>query len=298
MSSAAEPLATGAVPERSRAAYTYSILRVMPDPVRGEFVNMGVAMVDDDEMYSRLVFNYRIQSRLSAIGGARLVQPVLAELGDIVAAYDVAGVQLRPELRTQPPVTKTALKDWATNRGGIVRVSQPRIVLADDPEAAFESVYRRYVRTPSQPPEVKRPTPEAERSLLRDRFVRALKRLRNFDPARVHVGGPVRGERAHHWLDVAIVGAGTATAFAHAIPLRAADERSVFMHRGLVLEAAGDIRPQSPRLALYDDPPENRRQLFDETRGLLSDAEVDMVSHTELVVAAARFDEPLWQASA
>jgi hypothetical protein len=295
MSSSAEALENPDVAGISRTAFTYSILRVEPDPVRGEFINVGVAMVDDGGTYSKLLFNYRIQSRLSALGGGRLLHTVLAALGVVIAAYDVAGTQLRPELRTLPAITKTELKQWSAERGGIVRMSPPRVVLADDPDAAFESVYRRYVRAPAQPPAMNGLTPEAERSLLRDRFVRALKGLENFDPARVHVGGPVRGERAHHWLDVAIVGAGAATAFAHAIPLGASDERPVFIHRGLVLEAAGDMPPQAPRLALYDDPPDSRRELFDETRDLLSDAGVDMVGQTQLASAAARFDEHIWQ---
>jgi hypothetical protein len=254
-------------------------------------------MVDDDGTYSKLAFNYRIQSRLSGLGGARLLQPVLTELGEVASAYDVAGAQLRPELRTLPALTKVELKEWANDRGGIVRMSPPRVVLADDPDVAFESVYRRYVRAAEQPPASQKLTPEAERSVLRDRFVRSLKRLRNFDPERVHVGGPVPGQRVHHWLDVAIVGAGATSAFAHAIPLGASDERPVFMHRGLVLEAAADMPPHAPRLALHDDPPEKRRDLFNETRELLEDAGVELVSRTQLDAAAARFDETFWQHS-
>jgi len=295
MSSSADALPHEDSAGAGKTVFTYSILRVEPDPVRGEFVNVGVAMVDDDGTYSKLAFNYRIQSRLSALGGARLLQPVLTELGEVASAYDVAGVQLQPELRTVPGLTKVELTEWATDRGGIVRMSPPRVVLADDPDAAFDSVYRRYVRAPQQPPASQQLAPEAERSVLRDRFVRALKRLQNFDPRRVHVGGPVPGQRAHHWLDVAIVGAGAATAFAHAIPLGASDERPVFMHRGLVLEAAADMPPLAPRLALHDDPPDKRRDLFDETRELLANAGVELVSRTQLDAAAARFDETVWR---
>jgi len=63
-------------------------------------------------------------------------------------------------------------------------------------------------------------------------------------------------------------------------------------HRGPDL---GPMPPQAPRLALHDDPPENRRELFDETRDLLGGAGIEMVSQTQLIVAAARFDEPLWK---
>lgn len=127
--------------------------------------------------------------------------------------------------------------------------------LARDPDEAFQSVYKRYVRGVAQVSEGRHLTPEVERSLLRDRFVRALKHLGNFDTDRVRVGTAVQGEKAHHWLDIAIVGHGIPTAFAHAIPLQATDDRLAFMHRGLVLEAAGDMPRQVPKLALYDDPP-------------------------------------------
>lgn len=251
---------------------------------------------DDEASYSKLEFNYRIQSRLAAFGAARLCQPVLDELGAIKAAYDVAGSQLRPELQTQPPVTKQILHEWALERGGIVRLSAPRVFLARDPDEAFQSVYKRYVRGVAQVSEGRHLTPEVERSLLRDRFVRALKHLGNFDTDRVRVGTAVQGEKAHHWLDIAIVGHGIPTAFAHAIPLQATDDRLAFMHRGLVLEAAGDMPRQVPKLALYDDPPDSRRGLFDETRTLLDAANVEMVSLASQEAAAARFDAALWQA--
>lgn len=278
-------------------AYTYSVFRVVPDPVRGEFANIGLVMVDDHGEYSKLIFNYRIQTRVRALGGRRLVQPVLRELGDISSSYDVSGPQSSDSLRLLPSITVEDIRTWATDRGGILRMTAPRVVVADEPDVAFEGIYQRYVRGAADPDSRVRITPEAERAQLRDRFIRAISRLQNFDSSRVRVGSAVQGVRAHHWLDVAVVGEQIATAFAHAIPMRSTDDRALFTNRGLVLEAADDWPVGAPKIALYDDPLEERRDLFDETSGLMESAGVRLINPAALADAVRLFEEPLWTPS-
>lgn len=53
---------------------------------------------------------------------------------------------------------------------------------------------------------------------------------------------------------------------------------------------------ETPRLALYDDPLATRRELFEETQNLLTEAGVVMVSQAAFGSAVLTFDEPLWQA--
>jgi hypothetical protein len=266
----------------------------MPDPIRGEFANIGVAMVDDTGGFSKLAYNYRIQTRLTALGGRKLVQPVLQELGAIASSYEVSGVQQAGALGLLTPMTRRDLVDWAQSRGGIVRMTTPRVAMSEDPESAFERVFRRYVRSTAQ--QEQQPavvTPEAERARLRDRFARALTRLQNFDPARIVVGSAVSGIQAHHWLDIAVVGHDRSTAFAHAIPLTANDDRAIYVNRGLALEAANDWEPNAPRFALYDDPPASRAELFAETNELFREAGIELVGRNDVDQAALRFDEPL-----
>jgi Protein of unknown function (DUF3037) len=276
--------------------FTYSVLRVLPDPLRGEFVNVGVVMVDDNQTYSKMDYSYRIQTRLESVGGRKLVQPILRELGDLAVGYDVAGEQVRPELRTKPPVSKELLEQWVRDRGGTLRMSPPRLIVARDPDTAFGKVFQRYVRRRQESDQPAKLTPEAERSHLRDRFARALSRLRNFDSARVVTSAAVPGVSAHHWLDLAVVGRDTPTAFAHALPLKGSDERPVYVHRGLILDAANDWPANAPMIALHDDPPNNRRELFEETTRLIVEAGGRMVSRADMVTAAAGFEDAFWSA--
>lgn len=129
--------------------------------------------------------------------------------------------------------------------------------------------------------------------MLRDRFVRSLRDLPNFDSQRIQLSSPIAGLTANHRVDVAVVGRGMAAAFAHALPFGASAERELYLHRSAVLEAAGDLPEQAVRVALYRNPPAERRELLEETERLLNEASVEFARADDSAQVAALFAEPL-----
>jgi hypothetical protein len=179
-------------------------------------------------------------------------------------------------------------------RAGVIRLSQPKVALADDPDVAFDGLWRRYVRGSTAEPMARSVSPDMERAFLRDAFVRALHKLRNFDRSRVITTAPVQGRRVHHRLDVVVVDKGASSAFAHAIPLAANDDRAAYAPRGLVLDAAQDWPEGGIRLALHDDPPSSRRQLLEESTNVLTSAGVQLVRQSDIASVVELFDDRLF----
>lgn len=282
-------------PQVPAGAFSYSVLRVVPDAVRGEFFNVGLAMVDHEGDYSRLAFNYHVQTRLTQLGGRHLSDALFRTFGELSAAYDTVGQQLMPALRTKPPITLRLLDEWARENASLIRLSAPRVTLAEDADMAFARLFLRHVRAPVNQ-ESRRVSAEGERARIRDTFIRELTKLPNFDRERIQVSAPIRGLKAHHWVDIAVVGHQVATAFAHALPMRAANEREVFLHRGTILETARDLAEDAPRIALFSDPAADRKDLLRETQRVLEAEAVQMVAQHNLMGAVSLFDEPLLRA--
>src|SRR5256885_12287297 len=95
-----------AVPD---GVYHYTVLRFVPDPIREEFLNVGLALVDDGGRYSRFGFNTHIERRLGLLGAKRYAGPLVRYLNEFAQGYDVAGVQLADAFRTKSPLTPATI---------------------------------------------------------------------------------------------------------------------------------------------------------------------------------------------
>jgi len=280
-------------PRIPSATLYYTVFRFIPDPIREEFINVALAVTDDAGRYSRLEFNHRIEQRLRILGAEKQGQGLLRFLEDLSDQFDIAGQQALMEfVRTKPALGPNILQDWAEAFATSVRLTPPRVFLADDGDKAFEQLYRRLVGRMRQPRDVSLPS-EAERGQLRSSFIRALRKLENFSTERVRIGQPFRGLRAEHWVDVVVVGEELPTAFAHALPLNAVDARDIFLHRGTILDTASDSAQGGIRLALYDDPPAERNAILNETRTILGEVGVELYRKADIPAAAHRFEENL-----
>jgi Protein of unknown function (DUF3037) len=280
-------------PRVPSATLYYTVFRFVPDPIREEFINVALAVTDDAGQYSRLDFNHRIEQRLRILGAEKQGPGLLRFLEDLVDQFDVGGAQALMEfVRTKPALQPTVLQSWADAFATSVRLTPPRVFLADNADMAFDQLYRRLVGKVRQARGERVPS-EAERGQLRRGFIHALRGLPNFSSERVQVGRPFRGLKAEHWIDVVVVGQEMPTAFAHALPFNAADARDIFLHRGTVFDAASDSPQGGIRLALYDDPPAERDMLLTETREILAGVGVELFRKSDTAVAAHRFEENL-----
>jgi hypothetical protein len=280
------------------AAYHYAVFRFMPDPIREEFINVALALTDDQGEYSRLEFNPHTKTRLSQMGAEAYHDRLVEYFERLKANFDTAGHQVLDPALTAPKLSRSVLEEWTTEHGSLLRLTPIRVFLADHPDEAFQELYQRYVggrRPPSSVVEVgtEMVPPEEERGVVVNDFVSALRRMRNFDVNRVKRDQGFRGRARHHWLDIVVSGNGDGPSFAHVLPFRSREVKHLFLHRGAILDAAEDSHPQSVKLALYQDPPADRTDLLKETSTLLIDRGVQLFRALDIENAAELFEARL-----
>lgn len=146
--------------------YTYSSIRFVPDPVKGEFVNLGLIVGSDETGDWRIetIENRGRARKLDESG--KLLPSVVAELERIEAQIDSAA-ELEDE--SVYDVSRLWLTDMAKQSRGIIQYSPPKPVLADDVDQAIEILWSRLVVDS----EVRRRT-AVTRKNLRARFRSAL----------------------------------------------------------------------------------------------------------------------------
>lgn len=128
--------------------YHYSLLRFVPDPARGEFVNLGILAGDDDagDWDLRLIQNLRRAKAIDDRGSLGLALAFAARLEEHI----VAGEQL-PETTTAAPITLDLVAQFADEMQNIVQLTPPAPVVAASSEAALDLLFSELVVDPTSP---------------------------------------------------------------------------------------------------------------------------------------------------
>lgn len=122
--------------------YEYFLIRIAPDPIRNEYLNIGVALYDPHGSFAavRLVADFQ---------RVRCLFP----------NFDVTDLQglendLMEHLRSSGPhwLSRQYLLDWAQECfAHTLQLTPPNAVLTRDPAAELEELYRRYAAPPPAP---------------------------------------------------------------------------------------------------------------------------------------------------
>ncbi len=122
--------------------FQFSLIRFVPDPARGEFVNIGAIAGSDEarEWELRLVSNLSRAKALDDRGVLSKAFAYAAELEDHIAALD-----LLPETGGPEPISAELLRRRAREMKNIVQFSPPAPVVADSAEIALERVFDQLV---------------------------------------------------------------------------------------------------------------------------------------------------------
>lgn len=125
--------------------YTYTLIRFVPDPARGEFVNIGAIAGDEDsdDWDVRWISNYKRANALDPGGLLAAAKAFSAQLDARVAEAD------RPRIDSEPP-TIAWLTALAHDMNNVVQLSDPAPVVADSAEAALDLVFDRLVVDPAR----------------------------------------------------------------------------------------------------------------------------------------------------
>ncbi len=127
--------------------YTYSVVRFVPDPVRGEFVNVGVIVGSDEssEWQLRTIENTKRARGIDAKGLLPVVWTFVDYIGRQLDAYTEA-VDAAQE-RT-PAISEDWLRRLSIESRNVVQLSQPTPIIADDVNDAFVILFEQFILEP------------------------------------------------------------------------------------------------------------------------------------------------------
>jgi hypothetical protein len=127
--------------------YTYSVVRFVPDPVRGEYINVGIIAGSDEssEWQVRTVENLRRARGIDARGILPLVWTFVDGIGRQLDAYAdaVEGTQPRHD-----EISERWLGHLWEDSNNVVQLSEPAPIMAESIESALNTLFEQFVLEP------------------------------------------------------------------------------------------------------------------------------------------------------
>jgi hypothetical protein len=127
--------------------YVYSVLRFVPDPVRGEFINVGAIVGSEEasEWKIRLIDNYRRARMLDDKGVLTSLWHFVDEIGKRIDNYEAY-----IETHAGPPVEVS--ESWLRRLWGesqnVIQFSPPTPFVATNAEEVLDSIFRELIVDP------------------------------------------------------------------------------------------------------------------------------------------------------
>jgi hypothetical protein len=236
-----------------KSAYKYSVVRFVPDPIRGETINLGLIMGSLDSPWFRAGW-LGSYAKIQALGGKTATTYAQALVRDLESSVHQDGNQGRLFHREGPPLAVVLRNLGPGDRSGMLDFSSPLTILTAEPDATFDSLFTQLVsreRRKRQPPVTAPTTREQIRRTFKDRALNAW----DMDPARITEGG-ITG-RIRHPVDFGLYNE-QLRAVVHTVSF-AGDLTHAVLQRAVVSEAALDLGSKgTPRIAmLYSPAPRN-----------------------------------------
>jgi len=124
--------------------YVYSVVRFVPDPARGEFINVG-AVVGSEEPSEWQVRQIENAKRARSIDEHRTLPVVWSFLDDVGRIIDEHEEAINGFLDPQINPSEMWLKDLYTEHKNVVQLSPPTPMVASSAEEALEQVFEEFV---------------------------------------------------------------------------------------------------------------------------------------------------------
>lgn len=127
----------------------YSVVRFVPDPARGEFVNVAAIAGSEDssEWQVRQVENPQRARALDQRGALDGVWGFLGGVGRDIDRFEAAADQL---LAPERPPSETWLRDLSVRLRHVVQLSPPAPVVADSVDQALDRVFEELIVDPAR----------------------------------------------------------------------------------------------------------------------------------------------------
>jgi hypothetical protein len=247
--------------------YTYALFRYVPDPVRGEAVNLGVVVVSDEERASATEFFRGYRTRMRALNPEanfavidRLIQGFKKRTDP---AYQ-SGLMAGEDARLTSSGQLRALKQSMANQ---LQLSEPKVHRADSLQVAVRELYEDLVAPPERAPRPTGPiTLEQLRSLIATTIREWTGKTMQLEESTVEKAGNA-GHYADFWLQM-----GEPVAAFIAIPGEPDDRHQAWLRRDSVPTIAAAFRAVNPAFRAVAVLPPNGRPptpFIAETQGFL-----------------------------
>jgi len=125
----------------AQAACNYALLRYLPHPGSGEFVNVGVLVSCDQPG----LFEFLMESKMP-----KRVKAFFPDQGE--AAFQAAAEAMKEEMERvrkgvhDPKRVRIAFNEAVRPRESVLRFGEPRTILTTTPKSLPEELFGRYVR--------------------------------------------------------------------------------------------------------------------------------------------------------
>jgi hypothetical protein len=131
--------------------YVYSVVRFVPDPGRGEFVNVGAIAGSEDasEWRLRQIGNPVRARRMDNRGSLEAVWAFLDRVGHDMDAYDRSQETL---FESEVELSEAWLEQLFVEHRNVVQLSPPAPLVADSAEEALERVFDQLILDPAHQP--------------------------------------------------------------------------------------------------------------------------------------------------
>ena len=131
--------------------YVYSVIHFVPDPVRGEFVNVGVIAGSDEssEWDVRAIENLRRARSIDDKGLLPLVWGVIDDVGRQMDLYNDA-VQSNFSVNEEydQELSEQWLRALAEESRNVIQFSSPSVILADTVDEALDTLFAEFIVEP------------------------------------------------------------------------------------------------------------------------------------------------------
>lgn len=127
--------------------YVYSVLRFVPDPTRGEHINIGL-IAGSDEAGEWALKNVSRWARAHYIDDDKILPEVIRRIAELSTQCEAATDDARPGPNTRPSITEDWLLQFARDSGNILQLSPPIPVVADDSQEVFDLLWDRFIVEP------------------------------------------------------------------------------------------------------------------------------------------------------
>lgn len=258
--------------------FYFSVVRVVPDPVKDEAINVGVVVTSEDGPALMRVGVPR--TRVRSVQSRYPFGVLEKSISDLAFGL---GIDLQPALGETGAgrADRKTLQSFASSLNNQLQVTAPKAYLAKNLDDALTKLFRRYVarRTPA----IVEPKPLTH-AMLKERIWKV---VRDWQSPNVSLeqGGLIRGRTANHPVDI-VVRNGHPRAAISALPTHPDDRNFAYLYRDSLPTIAVDMGPEFRVYAVLSTPGPGadraERDFAEETRGLLMKAEDQGVRTVEL----------------